>query len=337
MNKILIVDFSPFYIRHLFSSLTYAKNTLKLKPVDGIYDFNEFKDVFIFKVFDDLKNFKGKFKIDEIVLGVDTPKYWRKDFWDGYKYGRKKSEELDWNKVSETVQEILDVLDKYSSSKVIRCKGAEGDDVAFVLSEYLCKDNEIIIQSLDHDLVYCTLNENTKYWQTKFTTKDKSCAFVEKTLDEINELKFEHCFYGDKGDNILPVTAYTVLSDKCKEIYPDLTPEKIYPRRHEFDVKFAEKYDVSAFKHPRFGKSSFEKKMKKEGFTYKDFMKKNPIHIWNFKLNKKISLPDGIPDDIKSDIINSYDISKSELNPGEMTQYFMKYQLVNLIGIIGLL
>jgi hypothetical protein len=116
-----------------------------------------------------------------------------------------------------------------------------------------------------------------------------------------------------------------------------MTPDKVYPKRHEIDIKFQEKYGVSAYKHPRMGKKSFEKKMKKEGFTYKEFLERNPIYKWNFELNKKIALPEGIPDNIRESIIKSYDNAETIKNEAELSKWFMKYNMINLIGIIGLL
>ncbi len=333
--KSLIIDFSPIYYRWIFSSTNEAEKTLKLKPENGLLNFDEYKDIFLYRLFDDLSKMKNQFHADEVVIATDQKPYWRSKLWSGYKHGRKTSEnKIDWDKASKTLDELLEVLDKYSSFKVIRIPGVEGDDILFTLAEYLSKkENDIILNSLDHDIIYALLNPNVKYWQTKHTSMTKECSFVEISEKEIKEKMFEHCFFGDPGDNIKNIVSYTQFSDLFKEKYPDITPEKAYPKRHELDLKFKEKHGVSAYKHPRFGKKTFYKK----NIDPKKILKENPIHEWNFELNKKISLPSGIPQKIKDKIIEEYHNVSNKKDIGKLNEFFMKYGLIELIGITGLL
>jgi hypothetical protein len=342
--KILLVDFSPVTYRWIFSSTTNAIKNLNLKKDEnGLYNFNEYKDIYFYKLLDDLSKFKQRFQVDEIVLAIDSKPYWREKYWSGYKHGRFKDDKsgINWKQAKDAQQEIIDILDKYSSFKVLKVPGVEGDDILFTLSKYLTPDNEIICKSVDHDIAYTLLNENVKFWKTSHTHKTKESAFVNKNQEELEEEMLDHCFFGDKGDYILSINAYTIFSNKFKEVYPDMTPEKAYSKRHEIDLGFTKKYGESAYKHPRFGKKSFMKKIEKEGKDYrtavKDYLKINPIHKWNFELNKKIALPNGIPDEIKQEIIAAYENASNVRDITELNKWFMQYNMVNLIGITGLL
>ena len=84
--KSLIIDLSPVVYRWAFSSTAvYAKKNSKLS--NGLYNLNEYKDIFIFQVLDYLSKQKIRFGMEEVILAVDSKPYWRKDIWNGYKLG----------------------------------------------------------------------------------------------------------------------------------------------------------------------------------------------------------------------------------------------------------
>jgi len=338
MKKVLILDASPVFYRYAFSSVQIAKNQLKIKPDEnGIYPFNEYKDIFVYNVLNSISGMKNRFDVDEVVLAFDTKPYWRQRLWAGYKHGRKSNDKsgIDWNALSDAIHEIAEVLDESSNIKVINPKGIEGDDTLFVLSKELSeRGDEVIVKSIDHDIYYCLAYENVKYWQVKHHTKTKECGYVSFNESELNKLKFEHAFFGDSGDYILSVVAFSQFSDKFKEVYPGITELQAWPKRYEIDQKFIEKYGVSAYKHPRFGAKSYYKKQEKEGFTNEEFLDRNPIYRMNYELNKKISLPEYIPDDIRRIIIDEYDKKHNEKNPAKLNEYFLGNNLFNLIGKI---
>jgi len=338
MKKSLILDASPVFYRFAFSSTMYAKSKLKLKLNEsGLYPFEEYRDIFIYSVINSIANMKIRFNVDEVILGIDSKPYWRKKLWSGYKFGRKSNDKsgIDWNALSDSIHEITNLLKENSNIKVIDIPGIEGDDVLFVLSKELSdRNHEVIVKSIDHDIYYCLEYPNVKYWQVKHNVKSKQCDFINFNESELNKMKFEHIFFGDSGDYILPVVSYTQFSEKFKEIYPNMTELKAWPKRFEIDQKFKEKFGESAYKQPRFGAKSYYKKQSKENFTDEEFLDRNPIHKLNLELNKKISLPEYIPNDIREKIINEYDISKESRNPQKLNEYFIQNNLFNLIGKI---
>ena len=334
MKKILIVDFSPVLYRFAFSSTNIAKKELKLKKQNGFFSFDDYKHIYIYLLFKYIAKFKYRFDVDEVVLGIDSKPYWRKKIWKGYKYNRYKYDKsgIEWKKVNETSKEIIDILKKSTSFKVIDLKGVEGDDCLFVLSEYLSSQNcSITVKSVDHDIIYTLLNKNVKYYRTRHIIKNETDEYVEISDKEIKNLKYEHCFFGDKGDNIVPITAYTKFSNEFKELYPKIKELDVWEKRFEIEQEFFKKYNKNAYDHPRFGKKSYLKKQKKEGFTDIDFLKKNKIHMKNFILNSKISLPEYIPDKIKKEIIEKYN-EETEKNPKILYNWLMENNQIELLG-----
>ena len=347
--KILIADTSAIFYRIGFSTSTYMVENLKLQKQDnGLYDFNEYKDVFIFKFLDYISKFKNRFGVDEVILAIDSGPYWRKDHWSGYKYGRHGETSIDWKAIKDTQKEILELLDNSSTFKILKIPTVEADDVAFVLSKTLTDDgHEVIVYSTDHDWQYCLLNDNVKYWKTAYTAKNKQCAFFKPTLEEIETELYNHCMFGDKGDYLLHSKSYSVFSEEFKSLYPNVTELKAWPKRHEIDMSFREKHakdfpelaetnKLSAYKHPRFGAKSYQKKKLKDGFTDEDFLNENPIYRMNFEMNKMLGLPDGIPIHLREAIIEKYKTTNGELNITDLSDYFMRYGLVNLVGKFSL-
>ena len=355
--KSLIVDVSPIFYRFIFGSTKYMSEKLKLeKDENGCFDLDQYEDIYVFQFLDYISNFKNRFGVDEVILAMDSKPYWRTKHWSGYKYGRMKNDKtgVDWGKQKIVQKKLTKFLEESTSFKTLLLPEIEGDDILFVLSKELSeRGHEVIVKSLDHDILYCLDYPNVKYWQTKHNTPNKNCGFVNPSKKEIDELKYDHCFYGDKGDYILSVTAYTEFSDEFKVEYKDqiksgkITPLKVWEKRHEIDVGFKNKYKdkypelfekhkLSAWKQPRFGKTSFEKKMLKESFNEKEFLKKNPIYEKNFELNTKIAMPEEIPDEIRETIIHNYDNSNTERDMGKLSEFFMSYGLMKLIGKMGM-
>jgi hypothetical protein len=334
----LLVDFSPIWTRFVFNGRKQYINDGGKKNSDGFYDFNEFKDIVIFNTIEEITSFKYKFKVQEIVLAFDTKengKYWRHDIWSGYKYGRRKDADIDWKVIQQVQNELKKIFDTLTSWKVVSVPRAEGDDVIFVLSKFLGKTNNIIVHTVDHDLSQCQeLADNVMVFETKNTCNTKQDAFVCKmTPEEIKELQFNHVVFGDSGDYIKHIKSWSRMSDKFKELYPSKTALDMYPKRHELDVAFKKKYEVSAYKHPRFGAKTFAK----SSDTLEDILDSNPIHRMNYDLNRKLVLPYYIPKNIEDNIINAYLNAKSERDIARLMKYFTENGMFELQGKIGLL
>jgi len=159
-----------------------------------------------------IKSFKKKYGKDygDIVICCDGRKYWRRDFFQHYKAGRKKAREasnLDWGLIFDTLSEMRDDLAKHFPYKVLHIERCEADDIIAALTKY-AQENElvqeglveesqkILILSSDKDFKQLQLYPNVKQWSPM------QKKYVTATQREIIEYKIEHIVKGDSGDGI---------------------------------------------------------------------------------------------------------------------------------------
>ena len=307
----------------------------KKHPVkDGNLVFDDKAERMLYhKVLEEISKFKVQFGVDEMVFGFDNSKggYWRKDYWAGYKFkraGEREKSDIDWNSAFVSFEKLKDML-RNTGSKLIDIDRVEGDDIIFILSEYLANlGNEVIIHSLDHDLVYCLRVPGVSYFRTQKTQK-KAGEFVKLSEGDILEMEMEHLIQGDRGDYIKNVKAYSKFSPEFLAKYPDKKPIDAWKLRHELDVMFMEKFGVSAYKQPPYG----YKKFLKQKITVKELLAQDPIYEKNYQLNKKIAMPEGIPQEIRTMIIDSYNVEA--VKSFKVVQKFLtENRLFELSGII---
>ena len=159
-----------------------------------------------------IKSYKKKYGKDygDIVICCDGRKYWRRDFFEHYKAGRKKARDasdLDWGLIFDTLSEMRDDLAKHFPYKVMHIERCEADDIIAALTKY-AQDNElvqeglveesqkILILSSDKDFKQLQLYPNVKQWSPM------QKKYVTATQREIIEYKIEHIVKGDSGDGI---------------------------------------------------------------------------------------------------------------------------------------
>ena len=159
-----------------------------------------------------IKSYKKKYGKDygQIVICCDGRKYWRRDFFQHYKAGRKKAREasdLDWGLIFDTLSEMRDDLAKHFPYKVMHIERCEADDIIAALTKY-AQENElvqeglveesqkILILSSDKDFKQLQLYPNVKQWSPM------QKKYVTATQREIIEYKIEHIVKGDSGDGI---------------------------------------------------------------------------------------------------------------------------------------
>jgi 5'-3' exonuclease len=139
----LFVDSSNFFIRSFFSS-----------AVGGSSE-NPDWDLWRFLIIDHLLIYINKFSAKELILATDTPKYWRKMIFPGYKAGRKKGRDessVDWNSYFENYHEYLEEIKTHLPFKVLQIENCESDDIIGVLYKKLIP---AIILSTDVDFAQC--------------------------------------------------------------------------------------------------------------------------------------------------------------------------------------
>jgi len=340
--RTLIIDGSVFMYTPLFGTNSRETRRLKLKPDEnGKIDFNLYKDIYEYTLYDNLSVMKNKFQVDEIVFAVDAQGYWRKQIWSGYKHSRKAGRDtspIQWDKARVVMDDFINTLKVDSSIKVVEVDTAEADDVGFVLSEELSKrGHEVILYTVDHDWQYNLIHDNVSMFRLNVTTGKDLSKYVTMTPEEMQTERLDHVIGGDTGDYIKNVKAYTVFSPEFIEMYPKVNPADVWDKRHEVDIAFEEKHGISAYKHPRFGLKTYIKYCEKNSLTLDDFLKIDPLYRKNYDLNCILAFPEGIPKQLRADIITEYDSALTEANYGSLVEQFTEKGMFDLIGKITLL
>ena len=256
-------------------------------------------------ILNSIRSYKQKFgkEYGELVIACDNQNYWRREYFQYYKAGRKKAREdsgFDWKTIFEALNLIRSEIDVFFPYKVINVDGAEADDIIAVLAEWsqtndtnnlLFEDPKpFLVLSGDHDFIQLQKYSNVKQFspvQKKYVKPDIS---PEKYI-------FEHIIRGDKGDgvpNVLSADDSIVNNVRQKPIRQD-------------------KIDV----------------------WYKDFeaMPKDADFKKNYERNKKLVSFDSIPDKIKNSIINSY-VEKPQKDKSKLLNFFIEHKMKNMLELI---
>lgn len=144
-----------------------------------------------------------KFKKDfgELVVTVDSLKYWRREFFPYYKAGRKKTRDasiINWPKIFSAMDQIKQEIQEYFPYKYIEVPGAEADDIIGVVCYHLAKksfhEHKVLIVSNDKDFMQLQQFPFIKQYDL-IKRKWIECDAPEDYI-------FEHILKGDSGDGI---------------------------------------------------------------------------------------------------------------------------------------
>jgi 5'-3' exonuclease len=252
-----------------------------------------------------IRSYKQKFgeEYGEIVIACDNQTYWRREYFQYYKAGRKKAREesgFDWKTIFEAINLIRSEIEVFFPYKVMNVPGAEADDIIAVLAEWsqtndtssvlFDEPKPFLVLSGDHDFIQLQKYENIKQFspvQKKFVKPDIS---PEKYI-------FEHIIRGDKGDgvpNVLSDDDSIVTGTRQKAIRQD-------------------KVDV----------------------WYKDFdaMPQDAEFKTNYERNRKLVSFDCIPTSIKESIINTY-TDKPTKDKSKLLTFFVEHKMKNMLEVI---
>ena len=159
-----------------------------------------------------LKSYKKKYgkEYGELVVCCDGRKYWRREFFENYKAGRKKAREksdLDWGLIFDTLNEMRRDIAEHFPYRVIHVDRAEADDIIAILTKWAQENDlvmdglfeepqKILILSSDGDFKQLHQIGNVKQWSPM------QKKYVVGTKQEIIEKKIEHIVKGDAGDGV---------------------------------------------------------------------------------------------------------------------------------------
>jgi len=159
-----------------------------------------------------IKSYKKKYgkEYGQVVICCDGRKYWRRDFFQQYKASRKKAREasdLNWTLIFDTLSEMRDDLSKHFPYKVMHLERCEADDVIAALTKW-AQENELVTEGLVEEsqkILILSSDKDFKQLQLYPNVKQWSPMqkkYVTATQREIIEYKIEHIVKGDAGDGI---------------------------------------------------------------------------------------------------------------------------------------
>jgi len=147
-----------------------------------------------------IANYRKKYqrKFGEVILCVDSMRYWRKDVFPLYKAHRKKGRDesdMDWGLIFECLNKVRDELRDNFPYKFINVYGTEADDVIGVLVEEM-HSKPIMIISGDKDFQQLQRYDNVSQY-SPITRKE-----IVLNKEEALEYLANHIISGDKSDGI---------------------------------------------------------------------------------------------------------------------------------------
>lgn len=177
-----------------------------------------------------IKSFKKKYgkEYGEIVICCDGRKYWRRDFFQYYKAGRKKARDksdLPWTLIFDTLNQMRQDVAEHFPYRVMHIDEAEADDIIAVMSKWtqenalveeglVTEPQKVLILSSDHDFMQLQKYDNVNQWSPN--TK----KFIKVNKKEVHEKMITHIVKaGDDGiPNILSKDDVFMTGERQKPV-----------------------------------------------------------------------------------------------------------------------
>lgn len=316
----IIIDFAHLSFKSLFVALdkeAFSKNKV---------DFKKYKGMFIHLMFNYLKLVQTEFSKDygnDIILALEGSSSWRKEFYPKYKANRVLNENIDWeNDVFPTIDEIVEIIKETLPYKVIKVKGAEGDDVVATLSEY--SKEPVMVISEDKDFIQLLRLPNVVLY------KPIKKEFIQNVSEsEIKDKLRLHILVGDRVDNIPSIMEETRFNPEfikfCQDnnIYEDdvLKFKNLEISNTLIDLFMSKNKGKSIYKPARFGEKTAEKYL----VNLKENLLNDKLAMNNYKRNMILIDFEYIPKDIKESIIKEYENCKLNSDLEKLLRFFLKY------------
>lgn len=181
----IVVDYSQVVISNLLMNAKQYADTIEVDLVRHM-------------VLTSIKKYRNLFKKEygDMIIAADSKYSWRKKFFPYYKENRKKQKTkstINWSKIYEVLDILLEELDNNLPYQVLRVDGAEADDIIAVMCQ-LHSEEPILILSADKDFLQLQSNPNVKQYDP---IRDRWL----ETNDAELFLK-EHIIKGDTSDGI---------------------------------------------------------------------------------------------------------------------------------------
>ena len=206
--------------------------------------------------------------------------------------------------------------------KVIKVKGAEGDDVVATLSEY--SKEPVMVISEDKDFIQLLRLPNVVLY------KPIKKEFIQNVSESAIKDKLRlHILVGDRGDNIPSIMEETRFNPEfikfCQDnnIYEDdvLKFKTLEISNTLIDLFMSKNKGKSIYKPARFGEKTAEKYL----VNLKENLLNDKLAMNNYKRNMILIDFEYIPKDIKESIIKEYENCKLNSDLEKLLRFFLKY------------
>jgi hypothetical protein len=177
-----------------------------------------------------IKYYKKKYSNEygEMVICCDGRKYWRREFFEHYKAGRKKARDasdLNWTLIFDTLSQLRNDLVENFPYKVLHLDRAEADDIIAVLAKWTQENGmvqqglveepqKVLILSSDGDFIQLQQYDNVAQWSPM------QKKYIKANKKELHEKKITHIVKaGDDGiPNILSADDVFVKGERQKPV-----------------------------------------------------------------------------------------------------------------------
>lgn len=160
------------------------------------------EDLIRHMILNSIRMYNQKFKKDygDIVIASDGPMSWRRKYFPNYKASRRKNREesaMDWNEIFRIIGLVREELVQNSQYRVINIEGCEADDVIGTLAEMTQEFGK-------HEPVMIVSSDKDFVQLHRFDNVKQFSPMQKKFVQEKNPRAyfFEHILRGDTGDGV---------------------------------------------------------------------------------------------------------------------------------------
>ena len=201
MSKVILVDLATLMFRAIFN---WERQVIdKQKTNDGRFILPSHY-VYYTMLISALKKI-GVDKENDLIIGCQEGKSWRKDYSSEYKAQRKADRDthelINWDKMYAQFNKINDQLSEATNWHFIREWKSEADDIISAACRYYT-DKEIVIISIDSDLHQLLYYSNVKFFTLTKKCKGTNGIYISNVKDPLKIIS-EKARKGDVSDNIL--------------------------------------------------------------------------------------------------------------------------------------
>lgn len=351
----VLIDFSHMVFRMLHVSINEAKP----KKKDGKYITDDFKDIMVFLIMQQLIYIKKtQNKYGELVICLDnsSKSYWRKEICPLYKGHRAKAREesdINFTEVFAVIENLINNLRLHFPFKIIDVQGAEADDIIIVLSKAHANSKQrVLIFSEDKDffqmLKYDYIDFYRPVAKKMVTTADK----------DMSKWLVEHVCLGDESDNVFRINdrihfsenfinhlmTFGITDKDCQmklDMYlldNDTLRENIFSSftLYKKNRKGESTGELDIYKNLSFAEATLWKTIEKFG-SLDAWIDSHPYYRKNYEKNKILVLEEFVPEYISDKIHEAFNIPQKSYSQPDIEKFFKDHKLTKLIPEIPIL